>query len=71
MIRALGKIKAAERDQDGSDIEETDMQRQIKIQHTSPDGEKVTRGRDLDTKKRIRSKSQRNIERRRQTASIK
>lgn len=71
MIRALGKNKAAERDQDGRDIEETDMQRQTKIQHTSPDGEKVTRGRDLDTKKRIRPKSQRNIERRRQTASMK
>lgn len=70
MIRALRKNKATERDQDGRDIEETDMQRQRKTQHTSPDGEKVTRGRDLDTKKRIRSKSQRNIERR-QTASMK
>lgn len=28
------------------------MQRQRKTQHISPDGEKVTRGRDLDTKKK-------------------
>lgn len=53
MIRALGKNKATERDQDGRDIEETDMQRQTKTQHTSPDGEKVTRGRDLDTKDNV------------------
>lgn len=70
MIKALGKNKAAERDQDGRDKEETDMQRQTKTQYTSPDGEKVTRGRDLDTEKRIMSKSQRNTERR-QTASMK